>query len=69
LGPGCAANACSFDHGNQRRGLVLVPRAAPSCLPAALLPGDSFCAPVSFKPPEVERKLNNVHLLDTWQHG
>ena len=61
--------AMPFDHGRQRRGLVLrffVLTA--NCLPAALLAtAILFLAhPMTFTPPEVERKLNNVQfLLDT----
>ena len=61
--------ALPFDHGRQRRGLVLrFLVLCANCLPAALLAlAILFLAhPVSFKPPEVERKLNNVQfLLDT----
>ncbi len=61
--------ALPFDHGNPRRGLVLrFLVLCANCLPAALLAvAILFLAhPVSFKPPEVERKLNNVQiLLDT----
>jgi Ca-activated chloride channel family protein len=61
--------ALPFDHGRQRRGLVLrFLVLCANCLPAALLAlAILFLAhPISFKPPEVERKLNNVQfLLDT----
>ena len=61
--------AMPFDHGRQRRGLVLrFLVLAANCLPAALLAmAILFLAhPMTFMPPEVERKLNNVQfLLDT----
>ena len=61
--------ALPFDHGRQRRGLVLrFLVLCANCLPAALLALAIFflAHPISFKPPEVERKLNNVQfLLDT----
>ena len=61
--------ALPFDHGQQRRGLVLrFLVLCANCLPAALLAlAILFLAhPISFKPPQVERKLNNVQfLLDT----
>ena len=61
--------AMPFDHGRQRRGLVLrFFVLIANCLPAALLAmAILFLAhPMTFMPPEVERKLNNVQfLLDT----
>lgn len=61
--------ALPFDHGNPRRGLVLrFLVLCANCLPAALLAvAILFLAhPVAFKPPEVERRLNNVQIvLDT----
>lgn len=61
--------ALPFDHGRQRRGLVLrFLVLCANCLPTALLAlAILFLAhPISFKPPEIERKLNNVQfLLDT----
>jgi len=58
-----------FDHGRQRRGLVLhFLVLCANCLPAALLAvAILFLAhPATFNPPEVERKLNNVQIvLDT----
>jgi Ca-activated chloride channel family protein len=61
--------AMPFDHGRQRRGLVLrFLVLTANCLPAALLAmAILFLAhPMTFMPPEVERKLNNVQfLLDT----
>jgi len=61
--------ALPFDHGRQRRGLVLrFLVLCANCLPAALLAlAILFLAhPISFMPPEVERKLNNVQIvLDT----
>ncbi len=61
--------ALPFDHGRQRRGLVLrFLVLCANCLPAALLAlAILFLAhPISFLPPEVERKLNNVQIvLDT----
>jgi Ca-activated chloride channel family protein len=61
--------ALPFDHGRQRRGLVLrFLVLGANCLPSTLLAlAILFLAhPVTFKPPEVERKLNNVQfLLDT----
>ena len=61
--------ALPFDHGRQRRGLVLrFLVLCANCLPALLLAVAIIILahPVSFKPPEVERKLNNVQIvLDT----
>ena len=61
--------ALPFDHGKQRRGLVLrFLVLCANCLPATLLAlAIIFLAhPVTFLPPEVERKLNNVQIvLDT----
>jgi Ca-activated chloride channel family protein len=61
--------ALPFDHGRQKRGLVLrFLVLAANCLPAALLAvAILFLAhPMTYLPPEVERKLNNVQfLLDT----
>jgi Ca-activated chloride channel homolog len=61
--------ALPFDHGSQRRGLVLrFLVLCANCLPAALLAlAILFLAhPISFMPPEIERKLNNVQIvLDT----
>jgi len=61
--------ALPFDHGRQRRGLVLrFLVLCANCLPATLLAlAIIFLAhPVTFLPPEIERKLNNVQvLLDT----
>src|SRR5262245_6549312 len=61
--------ALPFDHGRQGRGLVLrFLVLAANCLPAALLAmAILFLAhPMTYTPPEVERKLNNVQLvLDT----
>jgi len=61
--------ALPFDHGQQRRGLVLrFLVLCANCLPAALFAlAILFLAhPISFMPPEVERKLNNVQIvLDT----
>ena len=58
-----------FDHGRQRRGLVLrFLVLCANCLPAGLLAlAIIFLAhPVVFNPPEIERKLNNVQIvLDT----
>jgi Ca-activated chloride channel family protein len=58
-----------FDHGQQRRGLVLrFLVLCANCLPAGLLAlAIIFLAhPVVFNPPEIERKLNNVQIvLDT----
>jgi Ca-activated chloride channel homolog len=61
--------ALPFDHGRQRRGLVLrFLVLAANCLPAALLAlAIIFLAhPITFMPPAVERKLTNIQLvLDT----
>ena len=61
--------ALPFDHCKQRRGLVLrFLVLCANCLPATLLAlAIIFLAhPVTFLPPEVERKLNNVQIvLDT----
>ncbi|MDB6152211.1 MAG: Aerotolerance regulator BatA [Chthoniobacteraceae bacterium] len=61
--------AMPFDHGRQRRGLVLrFLVLCANCLPAALLAlSILFLAhPVTFKPPEIERKLTNAQIvLDT----
>ena len=61
--------ALPFDHGRQRRGLVLrFLVLCANCLPAALLAlAIIFLAhPITFLPPEVERKLTNIQiLLDT----
>ena len=61
--------ALPFDHGRQGRGLVLrFLVLCANCLPATLLAAAIiFLAhPVTFMPPEVERKLTNVQfLLDT----
>src|SRR6266481_5588985 len=61
--------ALPFDHGPQRRGLVLrFLVLCANCLPAALLAlAIVFVAhPITFTPPAVERKLTNVQLvLDT----
>src|ERR1700710_122909 len=61
--------ALPFDHGRQGRGLLLrFLVLAANCLPAALLAlALLFLAhPMTYLPPEVERKLNNVQfLLDT----
>lgn len=61
--------ALPFDHGKQRRGLILhFLVLCANCLPAALLAvAIIFLAhPVTFLPPEVERQLNNVQIvLDT----
>jgi Ca-activated chloride channel family protein len=61
--------ALPFDHGRQGRGLVLQFLVlAANCLPAALLAvAILFLAhPLTYTPPEVERKLNNVQfVLDT----
>ncbi len=61
--------ALPFDHGPQRRGLVLrFLVLCANCLPAALLAlAILFLAhPVTFTPPEIERQLNNVQIvLDT----
>lgn len=61
--------ALPFDHGTQRRGLVLrFFVLAANCLPAVLLAlAILFVAhPVAFTPPEVERQLTNVQfVLDT----
>ncbi len=61
--------AMPFDHGRQRRGLVLrFLVLCANCLPALLLAtAIIFLAhPITFTPPAVERKLTNVQfLLDT----
>lgn len=61
--------ALPFDHGQQGRGWLLrFFVLSANCLPAALLAvAILFLAhPISYTPPEVERKLNNVQfLLDT----
>src|SRR5436190_1804876 len=61
--------ALPFDHGPQRRGLVLrFFVLGANCLPATLLAAAIiFLAhPVTFTPPEVERKLTNIQIvLDT----
>lgn len=61
--------ALPFDHGRQRRGLVLhFLVLCANCLPAGLLAlAILFLAhPITFTPPEVERKLTNIQiLLDT----
>lgn len=61
--------ALPFDHGPQRRGLVLrFLVLCANCLPATLLAAAIvFLAhPVTFMPPEVERKLTNIQIvLDT----
>jgi Ca-activated chloride channel homolog len=61
--------ALPFDHGRQKRGLLLrFLVLCANCLPAGLLAmAILFLAhPVTFMPPEVERKLNNVQIvLDT----
>jgi Ca-activated chloride channel family protein len=61
--------ALPFDHGRQRRGLVLrFLVLCANCLPATLLAiAIIFLAhPVRFMPPEIERQLNNVQIvLDT----
>jgi Ca-activated chloride channel family protein len=61
--------ALPFDHGRQGRGLILrFLVLAANCLPAALLAiAILFLAhPMTYTPPEVERKLNNVQfVLDT----
>lgn len=58
-----------FDHGRQRRGLVLrFLVLCANCLPAGLLAlAIIFLAhPIIFNPPEVERKLTNIQIvLDT----
>jgi Ca-activated chloride channel family protein len=63
------AIAMPFDHGRQRRGLILrFLVLTANCLPAALLAlAILFAAhPITFTPPEVERQLNNVQfVLDT----
>ncbi len=61
--------ALPFDHGRQRRGLVLrfLVQCA-NCLPAGLLAlAIIFLAhPITFTPPETERKLTNIQIvLDT----
>ena len=61
--------AMPFDHGRQGRGLIIrFLVLAANCLPAALLAvAILFLAhPMTYTPPEVERKLNNVQfVLDT----
>jgi len=61
--------ALPFDHGRQRRGLVLrFLVLCANCLPAALLAlAIIFLAhPITFTPPAVERKLTNIQfVLDT----
>ncbi len=61
--------ALPFDHGRQGRGLILrFLVLTANCLPAALLAvAIIFLAhPMTYMPPEVERKLNNVQfVLDT----
>jgi Ca-activated chloride channel homolog len=61
--------ALPFDHGRQGRGLILrFLVLTANCLPAALLAvAILFLAhPMTYMPPEVERKLNNVQfVLDT----
>lgn len=61
--------ALPFDHGRQRRGRVLQFLVlCANCLPAALLAlAILFLAhPITFLPPEVERKLTNIQIvLDT----
>jgi Ca-activated chloride channel family protein len=61
--------ALPFDHGKQRRGLILrFFVLCANCLPATLLAvAIIFLAhPITFMPPEVERQLNNVQIvLDT----
>jgi Ca-activated chloride channel family protein len=61
--------ALPFDHGKQRRGLILrFFVLCANCLPSVLLAiGIIFLAhPITFMPPEVERQLNNVQIvLDT----
>ena len=61
--------ALPFDHGRQRRGLVLnFLVLCANCLPAGLLAlAILFLAhPITYTPPEVERKLTNIQiLLDT----
>src|SRR6195952_336442 len=61
--------ALPFDHGQQRRGLILrFLVLCANCLPALLLAlAIVFRAhPMTFTPPAVERKLNNVQfVLDT----
>ena len=61
--------ALPFDHGRQRRGLALrFLVLCANCLPAALLAiAIIFLAhPITFQPPEIERKLTNIQiLLDT----
>lgn len=58
-----------FDHGKQRRGLVMhFLVLCANCLPAGLLAlAIIFLAhPITFNPPEIERQLNNVQIvLDT----
>jgi Ca-activated chloride channel family protein len=58
-----------FDHGRQKRGLVLrFLILCANCLPAALLALAILLAarPITFTPPEIERQLNNVQfVLDT----
>jgi Ca-activated chloride channel family protein len=61
--------ALPFDHGRQRRGLVLrFLVLCANCLPAALLAMAIvfFAHPLTFTPPAVERQLTNVQfVLDT----
>lgn len=61
--------ALPFDHGTQRRGLILrFLVLCANCLPSVLLAvAIIFLAhPITFMPPEVERQLNNVQIvLDT----
>ena len=61
--------ALPFDHGKQRRGLVLhFLVLCANCLPAGLLAlAIIFLAhPITFLPPEIERKLTNIQIvLDT----
>ena len=61
--------ALPFDHGKQRRGLVLrFFILCANCLPATLLAAAIiFLAhPITFQPPEIERKLTNIQIvLDT----
>jgi Ca-activated chloride channel homolog len=61
--------ALPFDHGRQRRGLVLrFLVLCANCLPATLLAvAIIFLAhPITFTPPETERKLTNIQIvLDT----
>src|SRR4051812_16306481 len=58
--------AMPFDHGGQRRGLVLrFLVLVANCLPAALLAiAILFAAhPITFTPPEIERQLTNVQFV------